>query len=277
MSQFEKVRRQKPEAFLREVGIRLETFMVLVHKISAYLHEEQAQHPGKRRGRKSSLCLEDRLLLTLYYLRHYEILLRLGGQFGIHESYACKIYHQMLDILLKVLEMKSRNELFNSDLDTILIDATEQPIERPKRRQRAYYSGKKRGHTIKVQLVVCLTTLQIYSVICSKGRVHDFRILKESKLRISSEIKKLADLGYQGLDKLYENSETPVKKSKKKPVTKEDRKYNRALAEVRIYIEHVNRRCKIFRITKDVYRGKHKNYGKSWNVIAALVNLRYAA
>ena len=183
----------------------------------------------------------------------------------------------MLDILLKVLKMKGRKELLNSDLDTILIDAPEQPIERPKRRHRAYYSGKKKCHTIKVQVVVCLRALQIYSVICSKGRVHDFRILKESKLRISSEIKKLGDLGYQGRDKLYENSETPVKKSKKKPLTKEDRKYNREVSEIRIYIEHVNRRCKIFRITKEVYRGKHKNYGKTWNVIAALVNLRYAA
>ena len=32
---------------------------------------------------------------------------------------------------------------------------------------------------------------------------------------------------------------------------------------------------KIFRITKDVYRGKHKNHGKIWNLVAGLVNLRY--
>jgi len=251
--------------------------MLLLKKIREYLHEEQEKQPVKKRGRKSAVCLEDRLLLTLYYLRHYETFSRLGGQFGIHESYACKIYHQMLNILLKVLDMKGRKELLNSDLDTILIDVTEQPIERPKRRQRAYYSGKKKCHTIKVQVVVCLMTLQIYSVICNKGRVHDFRILKESKLKISSEIKKLGDLGYQGLEKLYENSYTPVKKSKNRPLTEEDKKYNRELSRIRIHIEHINRRCKIFRITKEVYRGKHKNYGKYWNVIAALVNLRYAA
>ncbi|HEO65306.1 MAG TPA: IS5/IS1182 family transposase, partial [Spirochaetes bacterium] len=40
-------------------------------------------------------------------------------------------------------------------------------------------------------------------------------------------------------------------------------------------IEHINRRCKIFRIVKETYRGKHKNYRKTWNVVAALVNLRY--
>ena len=46
---------------------------------------------------------------------------------------------------------------------------------------------------------------------------------------------------------------------------------------MRINAEHVNRRCKIFRIVKDKYRDKHKNYSKVWNVIAALVNLRYAS
>ncbi|MDD2661053.1 MAG: hypothetical protein PHY54_15465 [Methylococcales bacterium] len=43
----------------------------------------------------------------------------------------------------------------------------------------------------------------------------------------------------------------------------------------RVFIEHINRRCKIFRIVKDVYRGKHKHYSLTWNLVAALVNLRY--
>jgi len=128
-----------------------------------------------------------------------------------------------------------------------------------------------------VQLVVCLISLQILSVLCRKGAVHDFRILKESHLPIHRDIEKLGDLGYQGIQKVYQNSQTPIKKTKKKPLTHAEKKYNRELAKKRIRIEHVNRRCKIFRITKETYRGKHKNYGKTWNVVAALVNLRYAA
>ena len=277
MSQFEKASPQRPEDFLRDVGIRLETFLLLVDRIRQYLSEECEEHPVKKRGQKSSFSLEDKLLLTLYYLRHYATFARLGRQFGISESYACKIYHRMLRILLKVLEMKSRNELLNRDLEVVLIDVTEQPIERPKKGQKAYYSGKKKRHTIKAQLVVCLPTLEILAVRCRKGQSHDFRVLKESKVKIHPEIKKMADAGYQGLDRLYENSQTPKKNSKKHPLTKEEKRENRALAKVRIFIEHVNRRCKIFRIAKEVYRGKHKNYGKTWNVIAALVNLRYAA
>ena len=112
-------------------------------------------------------------------------------------------------------------------------------------------------------------------MICRKGAIHDFRILKESRLPLQRAIAKLGDAGYQGLEKRYENSQTPVKKTKKRPLTPEDIAYNRALARKRIRIEHVNRRCKIFRITKETYVGKHKNYSKTWNVIAALVNLRY--
>jgi uncharacterized protein (DUF2344 family) len=118
--------------------------------------------------------------------------------------------------------------------------------------------------------------LQILSVVCEKGRVHDFKIFKESKLPIHPDIKKKADSGYQGIQKLVNNSEIPIKESKKKKLTKEERKHNNKLAKTRIYIEHTNRKCKIFRIVKETYRGKHKNYGKTWNVVAALVNLRYA-
>jgi hypothetical protein len=60
------------------------------------------------------------------------------------------------------------------------------------------------------------------------------------------------------------------------PLSVEYKAHNKALSKQRVFIEHVNRRCKIFRIVKDVYRGKHKNYSLTWNLVAALVNLRYA-
>jgi hypothetical protein len=77
-----------------------------------------------------------------------------------------------------------------------------------------------------------------------------------------------------GIDKIVTNSKIPYKESKFKKLTKEEKKQNKILAKSRIYIEHINRQCKIFRITKETYRGKHKNYSKTWNIIAGLVNLR---
>lgn len=149
MSKFETIKNQKPDSFLREVGVRLDTFMLILKKIAKHIEEEHKKNSLKKRGRKSSLCLKDMLLLTLYYLRHYMTFAQLGKDFGISESYACKIYHRISTILVKVLDMKSRNELLNSDLDTIVIDVTEQPIERPKKGQKAYYSGKKNDIQLK--------------------------------------------------------------------------------------------------------------------------------
>ena len=98
----------------------------------------------KKRGKKSEVALTDRLLLTFTYLRHYPTFARLGMEFGISESYANKLYHQILDVLVKVLSLKNRKHLLESNLQTIFIDVTEQPIERPTKGQRVYYlSGKK--------------------------------------------------------------------------------------------------------------------------------------
>jgi IS5 family transposase len=83
-----------------------------------------------------------------------------------------------------------------------------------------------------------------------------------------------ADKGFQGIAELYPNAESPYKASKHHPLTKEQKQYNRQLAKQRIMVEHRNRECKIFRICKEQYRGKHKNYEKNWKLVSAIVNLK---
>ena len=124
--------------------------------------------------------------------------------------------------------------------------------------------------------MVGLCSLRILLVVCGKGRTHDFELLKHAPLRIAPAIEKYGDAGYQGLAKLFANGMTPIKKPKMRDLTLEEKAYNRALARVRLYSEHVKRRCKIFRIVTETYRGKHRQYQKTWTVIAALVNVRYA-
>ena len=85
----------------------------------------------------------------------------------------------------------------------------------------------------------------------------------------------LADSGYQGIKRYHKLSVIPIKKKKGQALTTEEKANNKALSKRRIFIENVNRRCKIFRIVKDVYRGKHKNFSLAWNLVAALVNARY--
>jgi len=277
MKRWKKLQHVSETEFLRQVGIPRANFETIVEKVNTYLEAERVRNRMKRRGLKfSHLPIEDRLLLTFYYLRHHPTFLNLADVFGISESYANKRYHEYLDILVKVLRLPGHKALLSEDWIAIVIDVTEQPIERPVDKQRAWFSGKKKRHTAKIQLIVCLLTLQILSVVCGKGRTHDFTLFKQCGLHLAAALEKYADAGYQGLDKLIANAFTPIKKPRNRKLTPEERAYNRALAKLRIRIEHVNRRCKIFRVTKDVYRGKHRHIQKTWTVVSALVNYRYA-
>jgi hypothetical protein len=58
--------------------------------------------------------------------------------------------------------------------EVVVIDVTESPIERPLRRQRAFYSGKKKRHTLKSQVVIDLKSGLILCTFFGKGRRHDF-------------------------------------------------------------------------------------------------------
>ena len=143
----------------------------------------------------------------------------------------------------------------------MIIDVSEQPIERPLKHQKYYYSGKKKRHAIKAQITASAETGQILSVVCAKGKQHDFTVFKESDILIHTDSTVLADSGYQGIQKYHKNSMIPIKKKKGIERSEEDKAYNKELSKKRVFIENINRFCKIFRMVKDVYGGKHKNYG----------------
>lgn len=146
MKRFETLKNRPPRKFVRTVGIPLEQFLSVRDRIVAGIHAEQDAHPMKKRGKKPiTLTVEDKLLLTLTYLRHYPTFEQLGDQFGICESYAHKIYQQYLDRLVTVCHVPGKSALLDRGIGAILVDVTEQPIERPIRQQRAWYSGKKNG------------------------------------------------------------------------------------------------------------------------------------
>jgi hypothetical protein len=102
--------------------------------------------------------------------------------------------------------------------------------------------------------VICVLTLAILSVVLGKGQQHDFSVFKNKRLLLHPDALLLADSGYQGIHKYHQNSTLPVKKKKGQALSAEDKAHNKALSKQRVFIEHINRRCKIFRIVKDVYR-----------------------
>ena len=135
------------------------------------------------------------------------------------------------------------------------------------------YSGKKKRHTQKTQLVADKASRKIVCTVFDKGHSHDFKIFKDSRISLKEKTKCIADTGYQGIQKLHSNSELPKKKSKKNPLTKEDKKQNHQISATRITIENIIREVKIFRIIAEKYRNRRKRFALRFNLRAALYNL----
>ena len=74
---------------------------------------------------------------------------------------------------------------------------------------------------------------------------------------MAPDIQAKTDSGYQGIATYHANSEVPYKKSKKHPLSKEEKALNRRLSRERVLIEHVNRQIKVFKIMSERYRKRH--------------------
>ncbi len=123
-------------------------------------------------------------------------------------------------------------------------------------------------------IFACLLTGLIKAIRFSKGTTHDFKMYKEKDFVLNEKIKVLVDLGFLGIKNEHDNAVYPHKKTKLKPLTEVQKEENTKQASKRVAIEHVNRDCKIFKICGSRYRGKHKNYEETWQLVAAIVNLK---
>jgi len=91
-------------------------------------------------------------------------------------------------------------------------------------------------------------------------------------VRISEKILIITDTGYQGLQKIHANTVMPKKRSKKNPLTAEDKKKNRELSSQRVLNEHVIGKIKRFKIISDRYRNRRKRFGLRFNLISGIYN-----
>ena len=114
--------------------------------------------------------------------------------------------------------------------------------------------------------------LRILSVSFSHGSVHDFRLFCRNRVHFSKDVLLIADKGYIGMDKIHGNSLVPRKSTKRHKLTKEDKKYNSIISKRRIYIEHVNRCIKKFKIVSGRYRNKRKKFFMRFSLICAIYN-----
>ncbi len=129
---------------------------------------------------------------------------------------------------------------------------------------------------MKTQLVVEWESGQVICTAVAQGRTHDFKLLKRSRLSFVPSQLCLADRGYQGFAKCHPGACTPTKKPRNQPLPKVEKQHNRALARLRVRVEHLIRRFKIFRIFSGRYRNRRRRFGLRLNLIAGLLNYELA-
>jgi len=130
-SKYDQVKDLPPTKFRRLTGVKPTIFahMVVVLK--------RADRSLRKRGGKPKLIVEDRLLLALEYLRDYPTYFRLGQNYGVSESTAWYISRWVENTLIKDKQfaLPGKKALIKSDttIEVVLVDASESPVERPKK------------------------------------------------------------------------------------------------------------------------------------------------
>jgi hypothetical protein len=132
---YEKLKKLSQEKFRRATGVKKHTFEVMVEII------KKAELKRKtKRGRPKKLAVEDRLLMTLEYIREYRTYFHISTSYGVSESVSYENIKAIENILIKdgTFSLPKRKDIVMSDdpIEIILIDASESPIERPKKKDK---------------------------------------------------------------------------------------------------------------------------------------------
>ena len=135
---YEIIQNLKAEEFKRCTGVSREMFEKMLKVVCEGIRDF---------GRTPKLTREDQLLLTLMYWREYRTEFHIGLTYGVSESTVCRTIKKVEDVLVKSGEFKlpGKKVLQASDMliEVILIDATEQAIERPKKDKNGTIAAKR--------------------------------------------------------------------------------------------------------------------------------------
>ena len=133
MSKYEELKQLPSAQFRRLTGVKPETFSEMVKILIAIQNSRY-----RKAGRKGELTVEDKLLMALEYLREYRTYFHLGRSYGLSESACYRACRWVEDALIKSgkFSLSGKKALLKSDVkyEVILVDASESPIERPKKK-----------------------------------------------------------------------------------------------------------------------------------------------
>jgi hypothetical protein len=288
----------KPVVFQMLTGLSLQAFLDVLpafHQATAHIEqqaEQRRKQPRQRQrggGRKPLLRSDaSRLLFILFYFKVYPLQAVQGFFFSMSQAQACEWIHRLTPILNQALGFEKQLPARKAaDVTQVLrqcpglefiIDGTEPPIQRPKDkvRQKEYYSGKKKRHTVKNVVVGDRRSRKIKALSRTRsGKTSDKRIADEEDYHFPARCKLWKDTGFQGYEPPKVRTYQPKKKPPKGELTAEEKASNQAISRKRVRIEHSIGGAKVFHIARDVFRNRRDEYvDLSFETACGLHNLR---
>lgn len=280
-----------PATFRRLTGLSPAAFRRLLGEVAGAderARARRAARPGRRRGagagRKPALPLSDRLLMLLIYYRTYIPHTFLAFLFGIDDSNVSRSNRRLEPLLAGVLRIPERRvELTPEEIRELFFDSTERPTCRPVRGQRRYYSGKKRRHTLKTQVVVVRRRkragrgreprrVRIAAVSPTfPGSVHDKKVFDRMRVAVPAGATGYGDTAYLGT-----GLTTPRRKPPKGRLTPRQKAGNRRVGRKRVAVEHGIGKMKVWRIAGERWRNPRRRHTLVMKNVAGLHNRMFA-
>jgi len=279
-------------------GLTGREFDEIYEEIAKRYDKHEIQRLSKRKNRERSmgagrhfkLDVKNRFLMLLIYYRLYITYTLAGFLFDLDQSNICRDIQKIEGLIRQCVPIPQKIYPLTKRLKTpeevekyfpgflAFTDCTEQQIPRPvdKQRKKIFYSGKKKKHTVKNQIMVNNRGYIIHKIGYKKGRRHDYDVYKKNHPVIPKQVVNVVDLGYLGIETDFPEqlSALPYKKRYQEDISQEEKEYNKIHSKKRIVIEHTICRLKKYRIMRDVFRNKLRKYNKASDIVAGLINYR---
>ena len=271
---------EKPLPFLSLTAYTVAEFQALLPTFkTAFLRQMQkntldAKKREKRRFvayRNSPLpTMEDKLLFILMYLRKATTQDIFGEVFQMPQPVANKWIHILHPCLNEALaDLKELPARTSTDLQlpqeagqVYFQDGTERAIERPieAEAQTTFYSGKRKRHTLKNNVLVNASAKIILLTPTCEGKKHDKKIADETHLILPKGSYLYQDTGFQGYSLADVTILQPLKKPRGRELTPVEKVNNREISRIRIRVEHAIGGVKRYRIVKDQLRTRKDDF-----------------
>ncbi len=287
--------RNKPKAFLAFTGFTVEEFQILLPVFTVAWERYVQQHSippelrqrGYGGGRKARLgTYQDKLLFILVYLKTYPLQEVLAFHFDMSQGQACQWIHLLSEVLRLALgelghlperDPQKVKQLLETYMDesqqyesstevekeSFAIDGTERRRQRPsdQEEQKQFYSGKKKTHTVKNNVIVTLGKRRVeYLSGTWEGKKHDKKICDAEGHEFPEGSTLYKDTGFQGYEPAGVDTRQPKKKPRGGELTAEEKEQNSLISSMRIVVEHVICGVKRCRIVKDVFRNTRDRF-----------------